>query len=46
MSIERCLCGDPLCPSCGRLMGTYPEAPEPDPDEAYEIERQKEVDGE
>ena len=46
MNTEPCLCGDPLCPICGSLMGTYPEDPESDPEEYYEIERQKEVDGE
>lgn len=23
MSRERCMCGDPDCPSCGAAMGTY-----------------------
>lgn len=39
-----CLCGDPLCPSCGRAMGTYPEPPDPDPDEGYDRAAQAELD--
>lgn len=43
---ERCYCGDSLCPSCGRTLGTYPEPPAPDPDAAYEKQRQEELDDE
>lgn len=38
------MCGDPWCPICGTLQGTYPEPSEPDPDAAYEADRQLEVD--
>ena len=38
-SIEPCLCGDPECPRC-----FYQSKPDADPDEAYEILRQKEID--
>lgn len=41
---EPCKCGDPWCPSCGSAMGTYRERDEPDPDAAYDRERQKEID--
>lgn len=45
MKGERCYCGDPDCPSCGRAQGTYQERyVPPDTDELYEAERQKQVD--
>lgn len=42
MANEPCLCGDPFCPRC------FPQPREEpnDPDEGYEIERQKEIDDE
>ena len=43
---ERCMCGDPECPSCGTAMGTYVDPNVQDEDDSYERMRQQEVDDE
>jgi len=42
--VERCMCGDPDCSSCGPAQGYVPDMP--DEDNEYERQRQHEIDNE